>query len=335
MKSLIKEVMAKAESRAAAEQRIPPPVQTEEDRELEEVLKSLRTRIVIVGLGGAGSNTINRMMQEGITGADLIAANTDAQHLLTIRAQKKILLGKRTTRGLGAGAVPAIGEKAAKEAEDELKAVLQGADMVFVTCGLGGGSGTGSAPFVAQLAKETGALTIAVATLPFKAEGIARMKNAQWGLERLRRVADTVIVMEDYRPRDATREAKELAKAIRVHGSRAYRRPRRRVISHVEELRKPRARAWMLTARNLESPLPLSNDIHLVEEAQLNTLAAVASMTRDMKGLPLVEAARRSEELLLEDPGRLGTSPGYAEVRLLDIVFLLNRLPVLQARPLD
>ncbi len=168
---------------------------SDDDKQLEEILRGLRTRIVVIGLGGAGTNTINRMMEEGITGVELVAANTDAQHLLIIRAQKKILLGKKTTRGLGAGAVPQIGEKAAKEAEDELREIIKGADMVFVTCGLGGGSGTGSAPFVAQLAKEAGALTIAVVTTPFRAEGMARMKNAQWGLERLRRVADTVIVI--------------------------------------------------------------------------------------------------------------------------------------------
>ncbi len=193
MKSIIEEALSRKETPRPAVESM--DMISEEDKELEEILKSLRTKIVIIGLGGAGSNTINRMMEEGITGADLVAANTDAQHLLTIRAQKKILLGKRTTRGLGAGAVPTIGEKAAKEAEDEIKAVVQGADMVFVTCGLGGGSGTGSAPFVAQLAKEAGALTIAVVTTPFKAEGVARMKNAKWGLERLRRVADTVIVI--------------------------------------------------------------------------------------------------------------------------------------------
>ena len=192
MKSIIEEALSRKETPKTEE---PMNFISEEDKELEEILKGLRTRIVIIGLGGAGSNTINRMMEEGITGAELVAANTDAQHLLTIRAQKKILLGKRTTRGLGAGAVPAIGEKAAREAEEEIKAVVQGADMVFVTCGLGGGSGTGSGPFVAQMAKEAGALTIAVVTLPFKAEGIARMKNAQWGLERLRRVSDTVIVI--------------------------------------------------------------------------------------------------------------------------------------------
>ncbi len=168
---------------------------SEDDKELEEILRGLRTKIVVIGLGGAGSNTIDRMMKEGITGVDLVAANTDAQHLLKIRAQKKILLGKRITRGLGAGAVPQIGEKAAREQEEELRAVIKGADMVFVTCGLGGGSGTGSSSFVAQLAKEEGALTIAVVSTPFTAEGVARQKNAQWGLERLRRVADTVIVI--------------------------------------------------------------------------------------------------------------------------------------------
>ncbi len=193
MKSIIEEALSRKETPETAFESM--DFVSDEDKELEEILKGLRTRIVIIGLGGAGSNTINRMMEEGITGAELVAANTDAQHLLTIRAQRKILLGKRTTRGLGAGAVPTIGEKAAKEAEEEIKAIVQGADMVFVTCGLGGGSGTGSAPFVAQLAKEAGALTIAVVTTPFKAEGVARMKNAQWGLERLRRVADTVIVI--------------------------------------------------------------------------------------------------------------------------------------------
>ncbi len=193
MKSIIEEALSKKEKAPSTFENM--DMISNEDRELEEILRGLRTKIVIIGLGGAGSNTVNRMMQEGIAGADLVAANTDAQHLLTIRAQKKILLGRKSTRGLGAGAVPALGEKAAKEAEEELRAVIKGADMVFVTCGLGGGSGTGSAGFVAQMAKEEGALTIAVVTTPFKAEGVARMKNAHWGLERLRRVADTAIVI--------------------------------------------------------------------------------------------------------------------------------------------
>ncbi len=196
MKSLIKDVLANAEARVANEKSNVPVAYTEEDRELEEVLKSLRTNIKIVGCGGGGSNTINRIMEEGIYGAvELIAANTDAQHLLTIRAQRKVLLGKRLTRGLGAGALPQIGAEAAREAEDKLREVLQGADMVFITCGLGGGTGTGSSHVVAQIAKEIGALTIAICTTPFKAEGRARMENAMWGLEKLREVADTVITI--------------------------------------------------------------------------------------------------------------------------------------------
>ncbi len=196
MKSLIKEVMAKAETRAMEEQRAPPIIPSEEDKELEEVLKSLRTNIKIVGCGGGGSNTISRIMEEGIYGSvELIAANTDAQHLLITKAQRKILLGKRLTRGLGAGALPQIGAEAAREAEDKIREVLQGADMVFITCGLGGGTGTGSAHVIAQIAKELGALTIAICTLPFKAEGRARWENAMWGLDKLRETADTVITI--------------------------------------------------------------------------------------------------------------------------------------------
>ncbi len=198
MKSLIKEVLAKAEVRDIEQptQQVPSFMGTEEDKELEEVLKSLRTKIKIVGCGGGGCNTVSRIMEEGIYGAvELIAANTDAQHLLITKAQRKILLGKRLTRGLGAGALPQIGMEAAREAEEKIKEVLQGADMVFITCGLGGGTGTGSAPVVAQIAKELGALTIAICTLPFKAEGRARWENAMWGLEKLREAADTVITI--------------------------------------------------------------------------------------------------------------------------------------------
>ncbi len=201
MKSLIKEALARAEVRATPTPTPTPEgsdivMETQEDKELEEVLKSLKTNIKIVGCGGAGSNTISRIMEEGIYGTvELIAANTDAQHLLITHAHRKILLGKRITRGLGAGALPQIGEEAAREAEDRIREVLQGADMVFITCGLGGGTGTGSAPVVAQIAKELGALTIAICTLPFTAEGRARYENATWGLEKLRDVADTVITI--------------------------------------------------------------------------------------------------------------------------------------------
>lgn len=166
-----------------------------DDEELLELLKKLRTVIKVVGCGGAGSNTINRIMEEGIKDVELIAANTDAQHLLSIKAMKKVLLGRRVTRGLGAGSLPQVGEEAARESEEELRNLLQGSDIVFVTAGMGGGTGTGSAPIVAQIAKELGALVIAIVTLPFSAEGRVRMENALWGLERLKKSADTVITI--------------------------------------------------------------------------------------------------------------------------------------------
>src|SRR3990170_2119551 len=172
---------------------------TRVDAELEAMLTKLRTSIKIVGVGGGGSNTIARIFSEGVVGAELYAANTDAQHLLAIRSPKKILLGRHVTRGLGAGALPQIGEEAAREAEDELRAVLNGADMVFVTCGLGGGTGTGGSGYVARLAKDMGALTICVVTLPFRGEGRLRAEAADWGLERLREAADTVITIPNDR----------------------------------------------------------------------------------------------------------------------------------------
>jgi len=168
---------------------------TKVDAELEQILRNLKTNIKIIGVGGGGCNTIARVVDEGVVGADMYAANTDAQHLLVTRAEKKILLGKRTTRGLGAGAIPQIGEEAAREAEDEIKKALQDTHICFITCGLGGGTGTGGAATIAQMAKEAGALTIAVATVPFSGEGRLRMENAEWGLERLREMADTVVVI--------------------------------------------------------------------------------------------------------------------------------------------
>src|SRR3970282_188666 len=136
MKSLLEEAMARGPG-------VPHIEDSSVASELEELLSKMRTNIKIVGVGGGGTNTIARIYEEGIMGAELYAANTDAQHLLAIKAQKKILLGRRTTKGLGAGALPQIGEEAAREAEEELKAVLHGSDILFVTCGLGGGTGTG------------------------------------------------------------------------------------------------------------------------------------------------------------------------------------------------
>jgi len=179
----------------APDEEMPKSQYNPEDEELQKILIGLKTNIKIIGCGGGGCNTVNRLAETGVIGAELIAANTDAQHLLIIKAHRKLILGRRVTRGLGAGAIPQVGEEAAREAEDELKALITGADIVFVTCGLGGGTGTGASPFVAQLAKESGALTVAICTYPFKAEGLIRAENAEWGLERLRNVADTVIVI--------------------------------------------------------------------------------------------------------------------------------------------
>src|SRR3990170_6912821 len=198
MESIVRDALAKSERDRPAAGSAPssaPRSFGSDDAELEKILSALRTTIKIIGVGGGGCNTIDRLMDSGIAGAELYACNTDAQHLLITRAPHKVLLGRRVTRGLGAGALPQVGEEAAKEAADELRAVLQGSDMVFLTCGLGGGTGTGGAPVVAQLAKEAGALTIAICTFPFRAEGAIRAENAEYGLERLRQFADTSIII--------------------------------------------------------------------------------------------------------------------------------------------
>jgi cell division protein FtsZ len=165
------------------------------DAELEELLAKKAAAIKVVGIGGAGNNTLNRMAEIGIKGAELIALNTDAKDLLCCVADKKILIGKETSGGLGAGSNPKVGEEAAKEQESEIKKALKGADLVFITCGLGGGTGTGAAPVVAEIAKKLGALTVGVVTLPFTMEGKRRMENALDGLERLQANTDTIIVI--------------------------------------------------------------------------------------------------------------------------------------------
>jgi len=165
------------------------------DVELEELLAAQRASIRVVGCGGAGNNTINRITEVGIKGAESIAINTDAQDLLYTTADRKILIGRETTRGHGAGSDPKIGEASAREQEHDIKQAIQGADMVFITCGLGGGTGTGSAPVVAEVAKRTGALTVGVVTLPFTMEGNRRYENALIGLEKLEANVDTLIVI--------------------------------------------------------------------------------------------------------------------------------------------
>ena len=165
------------------------------DDDLKALIGQLNTKIKVVGCGGGGSNTIWRLTQGGIENCDLIAVNTDAQHLLNIKVPTKILIGRHTTRGLGAGALPQIGEQSALEAEQEIRKHLEGADMVFITAGMGGGTGTGSAPVVAKIARDMGALTISVVTMPFRVEGAVRMENAEAGLARLREASDTTVVI--------------------------------------------------------------------------------------------------------------------------------------------
>jgi cell division protein FtsZ len=222
MKSFRTDAISRAGPTSAPE---PAPFRggSADDEELERLLLSLKTNVKIIGCGGGGSNTINRLYEANIKDAELYAFNTDAQHLLTVKANRKILLGRRSTRGLGAGALPQVGEEAAKEAEEDIRKLLTGADIVFVTAGLGGGTGTGSAPFVAKIAKDMGALTIAVVTSPFKAEGAIRAENAEWGLERMRAVADTVIVVPNEKlleicPRYSLNAAFKVADEVLMRG---------------------------------------------------------------------------------------------------------------------
>ena len=165
------------------------------DAELEELLSKQRATIKVVGCGGAGNNTINRIVEVGVVGAETVAINTDAQDLLYTSADKKILIGRDLTKGLGAGSIPKIGEEAARESEHELKTAVAGADMVFITCGLGGGTGTGSAPVVAEMAKKQGALVVGIVTTPFSMEGQRRYETAMLGLEKLEASVDTLIVI--------------------------------------------------------------------------------------------------------------------------------------------
>ena len=152
-------------------------------------------KIIVVGVGGAGNNAVNRMIDEQICGVEFIGVNTDKQALQLCKAPRLLQIGEKLTKGLGAGAKPEVGEKAAEESVEEIQAALKGADMVFVTCGMGGGTGTGAAPIVADLAREAGLLTVGVVTKPFKFEGKVRMTNALGGIERIRDAVDTLIVI--------------------------------------------------------------------------------------------------------------------------------------------
>jgi cell division protein FtsZ len=162
----------------------------------EESYSSYEATIMVMGCGGGGCNTISRLTDMGINGANTIAANTDAKHLAVTNANRKILLGRDLTRGLGAGGYPDVGKKAAEESRESIKENLKGCDLLFVTAGMGGGTGTGSAPVIAKTAKEMGSIVIAPVTLPFKMEG-ARVRKAEDGLLALRDIADTTIILEN------------------------------------------------------------------------------------------------------------------------------------------
>jgi len=193
MKKIIK--ASTAANQAAQAKELESSKTSDIDQQLMRLLEGLRTSIKVIGAGGAGCNTITRLSEMGVEGAETITMNTDAQDLLYATSDKKVLLGAELTGGLGAGADPSIGENAAKESLDGIALAIQGADLTFVTCGLGGGTGTGSIPIIAEIAKDSGSLTVAVVTLPFTVEGRVRWENAKRGLENLRKVADTVIVI--------------------------------------------------------------------------------------------------------------------------------------------
>lgn len=174
---------------------VPPLVN--DDEALLQFIEQSKPKVFVVGTGGSGTNTLDRLFELNVKDVTLVGMNTDAKHLLRIRAHRKILLGKKVTRGQGAGSDPTIGEAAAKESTEEIKKVLQNASMVFVTCGLGGGTGTGSAAIIAEQAKSVGALVLSIVTLPFASEGKVRMENAIGGLEKLKKHSDTVIVIKN------------------------------------------------------------------------------------------------------------------------------------------
>jgi len=173
-------------------------------------------RIKVVGVGGGGSNAVNRMIEEGLTGVEFVAVNTDAQALLLSNAPTRVRIGDKLTRGLGAGGDPEIGKKAAEESAEDLYSVIKGCDMVFITAGIGGGTGTGAAPIVAQIAKEVGALTIGVVTRPFTFEGAKRSQASENGISTLKEQVDTLIVIPNDRLLQLADKRASLQEAFRL-----------------------------------------------------------------------------------------------------------------------
>ena len=190
----------------------------------QEEFESLRAKIKVIGIGGAGGNAVKRMIEAGLTGIEFYAVNTDQQALVTCRGATQIQIGVNTTEGLGSGANPEIGRKAAEEDREHLQTIVENANMVFITAGMGGGTGTGAAPLIATQAKERGALTIGVVTRPFNFEGQRRAAAAEAGLDELRSAADSVIVVPNQRLIDTMdrklpiREAFRMGDQILLHG---------------------------------------------------------------------------------------------------------------------
>lgn len=172
-------------------------------------------KIKVIGVGGAGNNAVNRMIESGVKAVEFIVANTDMQVLNSSKASIKLQLGDKLTDGLGAGANPAVGKEAALESKDQIKTILEGADMVFITCGMGGGTGTGASPVIAEIAQELGALTVAIVTKPFSFEGKKRMNQALEGLEELKKHVDTLIVIPNDRLGDIIDKSTPMLEAFR------------------------------------------------------------------------------------------------------------------------
>lgn len=182
--------------------------------EFDTSLDQLAT-IKVIGVGGGGNNAVNRMIDHGVEGVEFIAVNTDAQALNMSKAEIKLQIGEKLTRGLGAGANPEIGKKAAEESREQVEEVLKGADMIFVTAGKGGGTGTGAAPVIAQIAKDLGALTVGVVTRPFSFEGIRRQRQANAGIEALKACVDTLIVIPNDRLLEIVDKSTPMLEAFR------------------------------------------------------------------------------------------------------------------------
>jgi cell division protein FtsZ len=173
-------------------------------------------QIKVIGVGGGGQNAVNRMIEEGIQGVEFVAVNTDAQALMLSQAPRRVRIGDKLTKGLGSGGDPVTGEKAAEESAEEIRELIKGADMVFITCGLGGGTGTGAAPVLARIAREAGALTVGVVTRPFTFEGARRRQVAEEGLKKLRENVDTLIVIPNDRLLQIVDKKASIQAAFRV-----------------------------------------------------------------------------------------------------------------------